>query len=441
MRDYDSSSDEFEYVNETKLSDSSYETPRDRKPTNPVVTFSTKNENRLDIDYEIKINEICLECQNNEKKWLRNIQTYKLIELVAFIIAIATDTSSLIFSVWLLFISNQRFINKILLDLKPILNAKNFFISMSIVYFIVEILEFLLCLVKAFLIYKVFKVLKLEIKYKKRLIERKQSRAVQQKDYTLVLTHESDYIDETITKLRYRNSVRSKLQSMRISLVKLEAFLNLYFVLFTLIPKVFMAVFVQIDLAHMFNNETRLLMNDAYLNESSSINRTVFDRLPQVLNCSYDSQDERFCYNQLEAQTVLYSDFMFIALLVGVSIKFITQVVLTFNFNYWLLYRIIKDWRMRENHLENLYDKCKQGLFDKKVQEDIEANQQRLAEEFFNEKGKDYEMKILNTADYDSEDDVNNAIRLIDRVNELNDNDYSVPDARFGNPTGMRTFK
>ena len=226
-----------------------------------------------EIDHRIKINEICLFSQHNESEWNESRSKFKLVQILVYLLGLFITLASLSNSIWLLFFSRFNFLLTIL-DLYE--KFYNELIDHSlIIYFAIEIFSLLIDIVKGFYVLRLFQLLNLE------------------KTFTLpsILDYElsSERIDlekkliESVEHLKRRIEFRKFFKSIKKSLVVLDVFLSVYFLIFVFVAKIVVSVFMLVDIKNLKSITTAtekfsILLAD-YWNYS--------DRVYATFDCDY----------------------------------------------------------------------------------------------------------------------------------------------------------
>jgi hypothetical protein len=423
------------------------------------------------INDDIKINEICLKSKDNEDEWQRQVFNYKLSEIVLYLIGLATTLASLAFSVWLLFFSEYRHINDYFDKLKNALSLNKYTSSMSLYYFILELIATFLDVMKFFLLLKILLIFSSNSKKQstKRGLSRDEDGGGGGGDDTsqtagdyLIVVDEENRRTQTLNKLSQRIQCRVELKHLFKHFIRIEVLINLYFLLFVIAPKILGSVYIELFLNPLlntqnFNNKTLLTLNELNYNLTADLNQTIYNIQPSLVN-SYE------CDSDLDANSsecfyslaFYYLRSISIIWFATALLKFLVQCVLLFNFFHLLINRLTRKKRIEEERMHENYEKARQNILHTKIRAKIEETEQRLAENIehidFNLDLSKYSfpkrksqtrqvspppvpmhingstsISMYDLTDHDKSDlneDEKNAIEAIEYVNDINDDGF-----------------
>lgn len=191
-----------------------------------------------EIDYRIKINEVCLFSQYNESEWTAFHSKYQLSKWLVYSIGLLITLLSLANAVWLQFFSK---FNIVLSALYLYEKLSNQLVYHSIVfYFVIECLSVVIDLIKL-----------LQIRRTGQLV----SHAFSFQNSSL-LAHElaNERIElekkliESVQHLKNRIYFRKLFKSVQTSLLLFDLFINIHFFLFVFVVKYVIAIMILVDL-------------------------------------------------------------------------------------------------------------------------------------------------------------------------------------------------
>ena len=199
---------------------------------------------QLIVKHENEINEIIKKCHSNEGLWKDIKYLYKTIEIIGILLLISLSIVTLTFSI--LFFRKYQLVFRYL--------NQNDFISFFLFakvhwfYLALESVATFIDFIRVFVTIKVFRIFTQEKKDRK-IIEKRSKRSTD--DYLLIYSENSITI-KTINNLKCRVDLKTSLKKILKLLMKIEFFINLYYCLFLILPKILVGSYVQINLMHHF---------------------------------------------------------------------------------------------------------------------------------------------------------------------------------------------
>lgn len=241
----------------------------DREKYQSVIQGESIEESNevLIVKHENEINEIIRKCNSNEKTWKDIKFLYKIIELIGIILLITLSLATLILSI--LFFRKYQLVFRYL-------NQNNFlsfslFAKVHWFYLASESVATFIDLIRVFVTIKIFRIFTQE-KRDRKIIENRSKRT---DDYLLIYSENSITI-KTINNLKCRVDLKTSLKKILKLLMKIEFFINLYYCLFLILPKILVGSYIQINLMQHFNQANLTLARDA-VNKICFANKNVQD--------------------------------------------------------------------------------------------------------------------------------------------------------------------
>ena len=360
--------------------------PNETRVEEPYDTDFTEDEtNDLNADTFL-LEELNEQCAKNDAKWEKQKFIYKVTEFVLYSVSIVITLTSFWLSIWLLFFPEFKRVKSYMILLKKVLGISDFFTSISIFYFVIELCSFVLDTIKGFVLLKVFYIFRADPELKKN----KKIKVNKNRN-----THEEIHIVQTIANLKQRIVVRNRLKKIMRNLLIVECLINFYVLVFVILPKLVTAFYIEIKMDHYFNalnydNHTieQLLHVGAFGERNFTEVNAIRKKLNIVPNldykyecCYYDERsnlknDDLFgCPNDENNNDCFYSQAFFYIRLITVVffvtgiIKFITQSIFIVNLRYLIIHPLIKKNQINEENLNHKYKKYRY-ILDKSIRGD-----------------------------------------------------------------------
>ncbi|RNA18859.1 hypothetical protein BpHYR1_014281 [Brachionus plicatilis] len=318
------------------------------------------------INYDARINEICLAAAENESIWVRYKSFYTKTELATVIIG--TTCSALALTTVLVVLYWSHFCQLMQLIPDPLFQHPYF-------YPIVEILSLVLDLAKIFSIKHTWDMLSLEIDSD--------------------IQDDGTAIAEAAQKLKTRCIIRQKLKEIQSLLFYLNIFVYIYLILFVVVVKYSLAIYLSVNYSYLIEVDVLEFCNETSLYEG------------------------KLCAESAQSDVATFLIFLVVFLYVTSSIKLIVQTISVLNFKNVLGFYLIEKFSDTDMTLWSEYEECKNKLFMNDINDRIEESQAYLADKLFNLNKKDSHYINEQEPEHLNES-LDNAIRLIDEINHSN---------------------
>jgi hypothetical protein len=244
---------------------------------NPNITYY-QNE---DIDYRIKINEICLFSQHNQEEWSAHKKNFKLVQTLLFLLGLLLTLASLALSIWLLFFSHYNFLLHVLYKYELLDYYLSLFYYLLLIYFMLEVNSLCVDLVKLIHTCRLYQLLNLSSYYpNKKLLNHELKSEKINLDKKLV---------DSVQHLRERVNFRIVFSSIRRILFVLDFLLNLYYFFFVVCVKVFLSVYALYFMNQLLNSIRSEESNSGGFNAItvSKDNWNLNDRVYDAFKCDH----------------------------------------------------------------------------------------------------------------------------------------------------------
>jgi hypothetical protein len=257
------------------------------------VNISYQND---DIEYRIKINDLCLFSQHNESEWKDLRRRFETKQLVVYIVTVLITLCSLANSIWLLFFSRFNLLLNVL-DVFEKLNNELIEHSL-IIYFVIELCNLLIDIVRGFYLLRLFQLLSL-----KSTFGGSSSASLLRDELNLEGVSLEAKLVESVEHLKMRIKFREFFRSIRKSLANLDALIVAYFFVFVFAAKYLVAVFTLIDISHLTSIQSTSDKFDELVEQNPVFSQQVY----ATFSCGYFPK-----FNQTEPvnQSGKFKDFI-----------------------------------------------------------------------------------------------------------------------------------
>ncbi|CAF0823661.1 unnamed protein product [Brachionus calyciflorus] len=289
------------------------------------------------FNHKARINELCLKSAENESEWTSYKNKYYKIETITYLFGIVCSILFLSICLIIPYITNFIYL------IKFIENWTLF--QYPLIYLVIEFSSLLLDLIKLVSIKVILSIFRYETPLK-----------AEEDDGSVLY--------ETINNLNLRCLIREKFKIVEPLLFKLEILINSYYLLFIIIVKYSLAIYLSINLVHI-----------VHLKENEQM--TLFCNQTTKLYDSYE------CLTYIQGSIKKFLIYFIIFLYVTSSLKLLTQTILVVNFKYFLSFCLIKKLYEEDSNFRNEYEECKNRIFLSDLNEKMEKSQEYFANEFF----------------------------------------------------------
>ncbi len=255
-----------------------------------------------DIDYRIKINEICLFSQHNESEWKSFRRRFETKQLAVYIVTVVITLCSLGNSIWLLFFSRFSLLLHVL-DIYEKLNNELIEHSL-IIYFSIELCNLLIDIVRGFYLLRLFQLLNLKSTFG----VTSASLSLLRGELDLEEVELEEKLVESVVHLKMRIQFRKFFTSIRKSLTILDMLIAVYFFVFVFAAKYMVAIFTLVDIPSLKGIYSTSEKFDELLQRHPAFNEKVY----ATFSCGHFPQ-----FNQTEpvTQSGKFNDSIFLELL------------------------------------------------------------------------------------------------------------------------------